>query len=273
MLVLQRCFQSYVRLISLGRDRARSLGPGDCARTEETSCRTHVYPARPPEAPGMDSAREFPVHYAETDIFHLDQITALPFKHLVASTLLLCLVPKLRSEIGMDDLQNFPISASKWSNQNAMLDGFVSTLQCGGLFTNRVKATIAHGTAPKCAPCDSQDGMMHRLYHCPGRFHLRHGPDWETLRCLPHATLTWGLFRGPGLLHTFWKELDTLPASTFQQLPPGHEMVHIFPDGSCSVPKSGRSKKRDDQRELSERLNQTANRCSYLTVCACKHLQ
>ena len=221
------------------------LGPGDSERTEETSCRTHVYPGRPPQAPGMDHAREFPVHYAgRGDIFHLDQITTWQFKNFVASTLPLCLVPKLRSIIGMDDLQSFSISVSKWSNQNAMLDAFVPTLQCGGPFTNRVKAKIAHGTAPKCALCNSQDGMMHRLYHCPGMLHLRQGPDWEILRCVPHATLTWGLFREPDILHTFWKELDNLPAPTFQQLPPGHEMVHIFTDGSSSVPKSGRSTER-----------------------------
>ena len=86
--------------------------------------------------------------------------------------------------------------------------------------------------------------MLHRLYHCPVTQSLREGQDWDKLKNLPKASVSWGLFKEPAILTEFWKELDAMTPPSFQPLPITHDMVHIFTDGSCSCPRSGRSTER-----------------------------
>ena len=230
MWVLQQCFQSYVRFLTLDKDRALSIWNQAIIRG----------PKKHPVGPtsvflghlrrlGWTFAEHFRCITQHGDAFCLDQITTWQLKHhQVATSLPACLVPKLRSKIGVNDLQGFSIAAWKWNNQDAKLDGFVSTSQCGGLFTNRVKAKIAQGTAPACNLCRAQDWMKHRLYHCAGTQDLRHGQDWDTLKGLPRASLSWGLFKEPDILTAFWSELDKLLPPSFQQLPPDHELVGTY---------------------------------------------
>ena len=120
----------------------------------------------------------------------------------------------------------------------------MSTMQSGGLFTNRVKANVVHGKASTCGLCGARDGMIHRLYHCTGTQELRQGSDWELLRNIPRASMSWGLFGSQMFWHHFGaNSINCLPLA-FEPLPPDHELVHILADFSCSVPNSGRTTER-----------------------------
>ena len=150
--------------------------------------------------------------------FSLSTITSWQLKGQIMSSWPDCIASKLRQKVGMNDLETSSVTASKWSNSTPKLDGFVSTLQTGGLFTNKVRAQISVNKASTCSLCDSQDGMIHRLFECPSTAHLRSGDDWEILKDLPRATITLGLFQEPPVLEAYMKLLDSIEPPEFQTL-------------------------------------------------------
>ena len=95
-------FPIYVRLLSPDGDRAIQHGPKK--HPVGPTCVNARYLRRL----GWTLQKNFKCVTQHGDVFNLDQITTLQFKHQVASSPASCLVPKLRLKIGMDALFKVP---------------------------------------------------------------------------------------------------------------------------------------------------------------------
>ena len=195
--VLQRCFQAFVRLHSAKGDSLMEIWNLIVNRA----------PNKQPIGPisilishlrkmGWTVKEDFRCVTQRDDTFKLSEITSWQLKWQIMSSWPDCIAPKLRQKVGMNDLESFSVTASKWSNNDPKLAGFVSTLQTGGLFTNKVKAKISTGKASTCALCGGQDGIIHSLFECPSTANLREGDDWDVIKKLASCNDNNGLISG-----------------------------------------------------------------------------
>ena len=231
--VVQRCFQSFLRLIAVEEEKTRMTWNVAVKRP------AGKHPVGPLSGLvghfrklGWTVDEDFKCVTQRDFTFDLCKITTWQFKQQILCAWPDWLVPKLRAKSGLSDLQKLSIPASKYHNDSHCLDGFIAVLQSGGLFTNRVKAKIAETNKPECKLCGHMDGMLHSLYHCCQTACLREGADWDLLKSLPKATMVGGLFHEHEELERYLQLLDNIPPSDIPSLPVDHEMVYIFADGS-----------------------------------------
>ena len=86
-----------------------------------------------------------------------------------------------------------------------------------------------------CPACGQIDDLRHKSLHCPATAHLQNEPSWEHLRSLPHHQLVLGIWDVlPGLQGFAGQISEVKPPLIFRVLGEG---VHLFTDGSTSLPK------------------------------------
>ena len=105
----------------------------------------------------------------------------------------------------------------------------------GAVYTTRHKQHFAGENDSVCPACGQIDDLRHKYLHCPATAHLRNEPSWERLRSLPHHQLVLGIWDVlPGLQGFAGQISEVKPPLIFRVLGEG---VHLFTDGSTSLPK------------------------------------
>ena len=243
--ILQRCFSSFLRATCLQREDILSTWNKAVARSanKHTLGPITVFVAHLRRLNWTLEAN-FAVKDQRGQTFCLDQLSTLQFRHLVTQAWETLLVPKLKQRSGMDEINSFSIQASKWESHDPRVNAFMALHRAGGLFTNKVKSRICHEQHPECSLCGLPDGIEHRLYHCSSTQDLRNNADWEKLQSLPRQCLIGGLFPKEQLLEDFQEALDELQPPPLEHLLEEGKRVHLFTDGSCSVPGQGFSTER-----------------------------
>ena len=235
--ILRKCFMSFLRVCSLIPDAIKRAWNSALPRalTKHTLGPVTVLMAHLKRL-GWTLADDLHCRLPDGRSFRLDHISSWQFKRLATESWETWIIPKVKHRCGFEDLTSFTAEASNWDNDDHALNGFMMTLRSGGLFTNRSKAKFT-GCSDKCALCDQTDGMLHRIYECPGAAGAKAKVDWTLLQELPKHSLMWGIFGLPEAQERYWQALDNIPATPLQQLQVQNTRHQIFTDGSCGVSK------------------------------------